>query len=154
MTTGKSHTTPQEGVVADTAERTVVALMRTGDVLFKACDAFFRPYGLTEAQYNILRILDGAGEPLAQRTLAQRLLVSRPNITSLIDKLEARGFVARTPCADRRVHMIALTEAGRAFVHETSMALQRLCASLMSPLSAAEQQYLCQCLGSLMSRYE
>lgn len=147
-------TPPRRGVTADAAERALVAVIRTGDACFKACDAFFRPYGLTEAQYNILRILDGAGEPLAQRTLAQRLLVSRPNITSLIDKLEARGFVVRTPCADRRVHMIHLTEAGQAFVADTYAALQCLCASLMSPLTEAEQQVLCRLLSALLSRYE
>ena len=62
---------------ATAAERVYVNVMRLGDGFQKQDDAFFRPYGLTSAQYNVLRIVEGAGEPLPQREIAARLLVSR-----------------------------------------------------------------------------
>jgi DNA-binding MarR family transcriptional regulator len=145
--TGYGKRTP---VVADAAEVALVTVIQAGDRLLKACDEFFRPFGLTDAQYNVLRILAGAKESLSQHELAKRLMVSRANITSLIDKLEARGLVERCACEDRRVKLIQLTERGLAFVEETFVDLQRLCAALLQPLSEAEQQQLRRLLSKLL----
>jgi DNA-binding MarR family transcriptional regulator len=136
-------------ITASEAERTLVAVIRVGDRLLKACGEFFRPLDMTVAQYNVLRILEGAGAPLSQCELANRLLVSRASITSVVDKLEGRGLVIRCPCEDRRVKMVHLTEKGLVFVEETFEALQSLCAVLMTPLSKTEQQELRQLLARL-----
>jgi MarR family transcriptional regulator, 2-MHQ and catechol-resistance regulon repressor len=125
-------------------------VIQAGDRVLKAFDAFFRPFGLTDAQYNVLRILEGAREPLPQQELAKRLLVSRANVTSLIDKLEAQGLVQRCACEDRRVKLIQLTEQGLAFVEETFAALQRVYAALMRPFSPTEQRELHRLLTKLL----
>jgi MarR family 2-MHQ and catechol resistance regulon transcriptional repressor len=137
-------------IITDATEVTLVTVIQVGDRLLKACDEFFRPFGLTDAQYNVLRILEGAKEALSQHQLAKRLMVSRANITNLIDKLEARGLVERCACEDRRVKLIQLTERGLAFVEETFVDLQQLCATLLHPLSATEQQQLRRLLGKLL----
>jgi DNA-binding MarR family transcriptional regulator len=146
---------PQEAstrtpVITNANEVVLVAVIQAGDRVLKAFDAFFRPFGLTDAQYNVLRILEGAREPLPQQDLAKRLLVSRANITSLVDKLEAQGLVQRCACEDRRVKLIQLTEQGLAFVEETFTALQRVCAALMRPFAPAEQRELHRMLTRLI----
>lgn len=64
-----------------------------------------RPFGLSPAQYNVLRILRGAGEQgLPCGEIANRMISRDPDITRLIDRMEQRGWVARTRSAqDRRV---------------------------------------------------
>ena len=145
--TGHGKRTP---VTTDATEVALVTVIQAGDRLLKACDEFFRPFGITDAQYNVLRILEGAKEPLSQQELARRLMVSRANVTSLIDKLEARGLVERCACEDRRVKLIELTERGLELVEETFADVQRLAAQLMQPLSEAEQQHLHQLLTKLL----
>lgn len=95
----------------------VVGMLRTHDVFQYRMAQFFREYGLTQPQYNVLRILRGAGEPLPSLTVADRLITKVPAITSLIDKLEKRGLVARHRCTrDRRVWYVSLTDDGTALL--------------------------------------
>ena len=58
--------------------------------------------GIGASQYNILRILRGAGEPLPIMTIRERMLDAQPSITRLIDRLVERGLVDREPCGDDR----------------------------------------------------
>lgn len=76
--------------------------------------AAVRDSGLTAAQYNVLRILRGAGpEGLACNAIAGRMITPDPDMTRLLDKLEARGFVVRARGqADRRVVSARITPAG------------------------------------------
>ncbi|MBO6632890.1 MAG: MarR family transcriptional regulator, partial [Psychroserpens sp.] len=69
---------------------------------------FFKAYGISPQQYNILRILNGAGEPLRVQTIKERMLERSPNATRLMDKLCAKGCIERLPSEnDRRVVKIA-----------------------------------------------
>jgi len=78
---------------------------------------------LTLPQYRVLGLLS-AGDKRAS-VLAQRLAVSRPTVTALVDSLVERGFVARQPSADdRRAITISLTDAGRAAIAHTGSALR------------------------------
>jgi DNA-binding MarR family transcriptional regulator len=68
--------------------------------------------GLTHGQIKVLLALD-PDEPLAMRALADRLHFDPSNLTSLIDKLEARGLLERRPDPiDRRVKSLVVTTAG------------------------------------------
>lgn len=133
---------PRCPVTLHEAEVTYIDLLRAGGILQKAFAGYHEAFGMTAPQYNILRILEGAKEPLAQQEIANRLVVSRSNVTGLIDKLEARGFVARHTNADRRVKMIHLTEAGLAFVEETFQSQLNVCLALLQPLDVEERQEL------------
>jgi MarR family 2-MHQ and catechol resistance regulon transcriptional repressor len=89
-------------------------IVRTAQVLAKHGQVFFQQYDLTEAQYNVLIVLKLEGRHLTQVELGERLVVSRANITALLDKLEKKGWVQRcTVDGDRRVFEIQLTDAGR-----------------------------------------
>jgi len=75
--------------------------------------ALFKPYGISPQQYNILRILNGAGEPLKVQVIKDRMIERAPNATRLMDKLCSKEFIERVPCPDdRRVVHIEITRQG------------------------------------------
>ena len=89
-------------------------LARTFDVLAgEMAVSVFKPAGLTPAQYNVLRILRGAGGALACGEIGGRMIAREPDMTRLIDRLEARRLVSRARDAgDRRVVSVRITPAG------------------------------------------
>ena len=134
---------------ASQAEVAQVAVMRAGARLIKEADSFYRFLGLTGGQYNILRILEGAGEPLSQQQIARRLLVSRANVTGLIDRLEEKGLLERCACPDRRVNLICLTAKGRDLLEKSFADVTERCARSMRRLAAPEQHELVRLLRKL-----
>jgi DNA-binding MarR family transcriptional regulator len=80
-------------------------IQRTAEMQLGQLTQLLRPFGLSPAQYNVLRILRGAGEQgLPCGEIANRMISRDPDITRLIDRMEQRGWVARTRSAqDRRV---------------------------------------------------
>ena len=74
---------------------------------------FFKDYGISPQQFNILRILRGAGEALNVKIIKDRMLERSPNATRLMDKLCAKEYIKRLPSEhDRRVVKIAITKQG------------------------------------------
>lgn len=88
-------------------------LARTVDRQQAGFARLFKTHGITGAQYNVLRILRGAVEPLPCQEIAGRMITQLPDITRLVDRLEEAGLVARsrTP-EDRRLVLTTITEAG------------------------------------------
>jgi DNA-binding MarR family transcriptional regulator len=88
-------------------------LARTWDVLSgEMAVSVFKPAGLTPAQYNVLRILRGAGGALACGEIGARMIAREPDMTRLLDRLETRGLVARSrEASDRRVVSVRITPA-------------------------------------------
>ena len=84
-------------------------------------NTFFKPFGISPQQFNILRILRGAGEPLKVQTIKERMLERAPNATRLMDKLCAKNLIQRIPCpTDRRVVHIAITDEGLKLLDDIS----------------------------------
>lgn len=84
---------------------------------------FFKPFGISPQQFNILRILKGAGEAIKVQTIKDRMIERAPNATRLMDKLCAKELIERIPCAeDRRVVHIAITNKGIALLAEIKKA--------------------------------
>ena len=74
---------------------------------------FFKPFGISPQQFNILRILRGAKKPLKVQTIKERMLERSPNATRLMDKLCAKNLIERIACPDaRRVVHINITNKG------------------------------------------
>ena len=72
---------------------------------------FFRTYGISPQQYNILRILRGAEEPIKVQVIKERMIDRAPNATRLMDKLCEKKLIERTRCnKDRRVVYIRINE--------------------------------------------
>jgi MarR family transcriptional regulator, 2-MHQ and catechol-resistance regulon repressor len=78
---------------------------------------FFKSFGISPQQFNILRILKGAGEPVNVQIIKDRMIERSPNATRLMDKLCAKGLIERIPSdIDRRVVKIAITKKGHALL--------------------------------------
>ncbi len=73
----------------------------------------FKPFGISPQQFNILRILKGAGKAIKVQEIKDRMIERAPNATRLMDKLCAKELIERIPCPDdRRVVHIAITDNG------------------------------------------
>ena len=76
-------------------------------------NTFFKPFGISPQQFNILRILRGAREAIKVQTIKERMIERAPNATRLMDKLCEKQLITRLPCPeDRRVVHIEITNDG------------------------------------------
>ncbi|MDD5072176.1 MAG: MarR family transcriptional regulator [Candidatus Omnitrophica bacterium] len=92
----------------------VLKLVRISEALVKAGDRFFSKYGVTTTQYDVLVILKYSEKRVTQSDLGGHRVVSRSNITGIIDRLEKLGLVKREGSADdRRVKYTAITQKGK-----------------------------------------
>ncbi|HUE69482.1 MAG TPA: MarR family transcriptional regulator [Pirellulaceae bacterium] len=89
-------------------------LWRTYDLLKRIEDRLFARWDLTAQQYNALRLLRGEHpETLPTLSLARRLVSPAPDITRMLDKLQARALVERRrPADNRRVVQVGISAAG------------------------------------------
>ena len=118
-------------------------IVRTADLLSRSFALTFKAHGLTQTQYNVLRILRGAGsEGLPSGEVASRMVTREPDITRLLDRMEERGWVhRRKDPEDRRVMRAYLTLAGRELVDRLDApvdALQEHCLGHMDDASLAQ----------------
>lgn len=93
--------------------KALLNVIYTANWITSAQNEFFKPFGISPQQYNILRILKGADEPIKVQTIKDRMLERSPNATRLMDKLCAKNLIERLPSEnDRRVVKIVITKAG------------------------------------------
>jgi DNA-binding MarR family transcriptional regulator len=95
-------------------EEAAISLMRTADLIRRLVGSVVDPHDITVQQYNVLRILRGAGEQgLPTLEIAERMIEQTPGITRLIDRLEEKKLVNRERChEDRRRVWCRITTAG------------------------------------------
>lgn len=95
-------------------EEAFLNLLRTANALSQGMATLLKPAELTPTQYNVLRILRGAGrEGLPSGEVGERMVTRDPDVTRLLDRLEKRGLVKRwRDEADRRVVRAGITRAG------------------------------------------
>ena len=93
--------------------RALLNIIYTANWINSKQNTFFKPFGISPQQYNILRILRGASEAIAVQTIKDRMLERAPNTTRLMDKLCSKKLIDRVPCpGDRRVVNIEITKDG------------------------------------------
>lgn len=117
-----------------------LAIARTEAALSDALEARLKGHGLSRAQYNVLRILRGAGsEGLCRNEIRDRLLSRMPDVTRLLDRMEEAGWLARERRADdRRQVATRLTPAGRALVDRLDPVIDAEHRARFAALSPAE----------------
>ncbi|TXE17314.1 winged helix-turn-helix transcriptional regulator [Psychroserpens burtonensis] len=97
--------------------KAMLNIIYTSNWITSCQNDFFKDFGISPQQYNILRILKGAGEPLNVQTIKDRMLERSPNATRLMDKLCAKNCIERLPSEhDRRVVKIVITNTGVALL--------------------------------------
>lgn len=118
-------------------------LLRTADQLQNRLGRLLRDYELTPSQYNVLRILRGAGEALPSLEIANRLIQVVPAITGLIDRLENVELVVRERCEqDRRIVRVAITKKGLELLRQIDRPLRELHKALLGHLTPAQLKNL------------
>lgn len=74
---------------------------------------FFKPFDLSPQQFNILRILRGAGKAIKVQEVKERMIEKAPNATRLMDKLCDKNLIERVRCEDdRRVVFVEINKKG------------------------------------------
>lgn len=131
-----------------TRDNRVIAWMRLARVytlIDRESASLLRRFDLSVAQFDVIAQV-GAREGRTQQELANALLVTKGNITQLLDRLEARGLIERRAEAGRRGKRIYLTEYGLELSQQAVPAQEALIASLVGRLPAEDQDDLNQIL--------
>lgn len=122
----------------------------------RGVDETLRPSGLTHPQYNVLRILAGAGAGgLPCGEIAARMISRDPDITRLLDRLEKSGLVRRGRAVDdRRVVRAFITTAGAAALRSLAKPMRDAIRGPLAPLGAAKLEQLSGLLEDLRIQME
>jgi DNA-binding MarR family transcriptional regulator len=112
---------------ASREQEAYLALLRTADALQSNLEAKLKEFGLTGTQYNVLRILRGAGpEGLPCSEVGERMITRDPDITRLLERLQKRGLVERSRGKrDRRVVCGKITAAGLKLLREMDRPVEK-----------------------------
>jgi DNA-binding MarR family transcriptional regulator len=91
-----------------------LSILRTASELSYAVDQFFRQFDITQSQYNVLRILRGAGaDGLCRNEISARMVTATPDMSRLLDRMEKTGWVTRKRAEDdRRQVFTHITKSG------------------------------------------
>lgn len=121
---------------ASPAEEAVLNIVRTAEVLRSAAAETLKPYGITGTQYNVLRILRGAGAnglPCGQ--IADRMVTQDSDITRLLDRLSTMGLIDRGRSEeDRRVVTTVLSAEGKKLLTKLDPVVKQLNQNLLGQL--------------------
>ena len=100
-------------------QKAIINIRFTSNFLGNVQQNSMNQYDLTMPQFNILRILRGAGEEINVNTVKDRMIEKSPNTTRLMDKLIDKGLIERIRCEkDRRVVFVKISENGLAILSE------------------------------------
>ncbi len=125
------------------AEQALIGVVRTADLFMRLSTGLLEAHGLTPQQYNVLRILRGAGGELPTLDVADRLIEQTPGITRLLDRLEAKGLVRRQRCPkDRRRHLCRITDEGTRLLDTLDVPVVQSAERCLKGLNRADQQAL------------
>ena len=135
-------------------QETVVALIRTADLFRRLVGDVVEPHGITVQQYNVLRILRGAGEKgLPTLEIAERMIEQTPGITRLIDRLEAKKLVGRERSStDRRCVYCRITRAGLDLLDRLDAPVQDAAGGSLDSLTKRELAQLVELLDRARER--
>ena len=100
-------------------EKMAVNIMFTNNWVNTHLKKFFGNYELTTKQYNILRILKGAGKPVTTAFIRERLLDRMSDVSRIVDRMNDKGLVAKSTCSsDKRLVDVALTTHSQELLKE------------------------------------
>lgn len=134
-------------------EEVFVGLLLVSDRLMQPWAAHLRETaGLSHVQYNVLRILRGAGKQgLTAGEVGERLITRSPDVTRLIDRLEKRGLVERSPDPhDRRAVRILITADGLDLLRQLDQNAHTCLSSVLGRVSTEELSALRATLESVL----
>ncbi len=95
-------------------QKVMVNIIYTANWMNEQLKAFFDKADITQQQFNILRILRGAGEPISTLQIRQRMLDKMSDTSRIVDRLVIKGLVKKTTCpTDKRLVDVSITSKGK-----------------------------------------
>ena len=122
----------------------MVSTLRAADRIRRHFHEIFALRGLSLQQFNVLRILRGAGEDgLPTLEVAERMIEKTPGVTRLLDRLEEKGWVSRERCSrDRRRVYCRITPSGLDLLRELDEPVEQADKACAAGLDRQEQKKL------------
>jgi len=135
-------------------ERVFLALMKTANALGQEAEQLTRSIGMTGTQYNVLRILRGAGpDGLACSGIGERMISRDPDMTRLLDRMEKGGLITRQRQKDdRRVVKTQITEEGLRLLKKLDQPMRELHKTQFLHMTSARVKILEDLLYALKNR--
>ncbi len=126
------------------ASKTIIEFKKTHEMLETVFDSYFQKFDISDSKFNLLVILYESSEKgLALSEIGDRMLVTKANITGLIDRLERQGFVKRIrDYADRRKIIAVITEKGKVFTENIINRYREWSDKMMATLDDSEKDQL------------
>ena len=133
-----------------------INICHTAERLFALLEQRTRTeFSLSNAAVMVLAIVEGSDEPITPTVIAQRAIITTASITSVLDTLERRQLVARTPHpSDRRKVVVELTASGRRIVERFLPTARAVEAAVMAALSPTERKQLLVLLAKVQANIE
>lgn len=130
----------QERPFATLEEEALLNTLRTSDQLSRAFHLRLKNFAITSTQYNVLRILRGAGcRGLTCSSIGARMIASVPDITRLLARLKSQGLIDQgRDEEDRRVVWTTITPAGLELLHRMDPMIRTLPGELLGQLTPEE----------------
>ena len=131
-----------------------VAFLRASDSLASEGDQLMKANAVTSAQYNVLRILRGAGpEGLPCNTIAERMISRDPDMTRLLDRMEKRALISRErQQEDRRVVKARISDEGLKLLKKMDVPIRELHKSQFAHMTSARLKTLMDLLTEVAAR--
>lgn len=125
-------------------EEAALNIDRTAAVIGHAFAESLKAYDITPTQYNVLRILRGAGkEGLCRNEVRDRLVAQVPDVTRLLDRLEQAGYIERERgTVDRRLVTTHITAAGLSLLRSLDAPVRAMHKEQLGHMSAAQLKML------------
>lgn len=136
-------------------QEAILGILSTADRLRRRLTDLLGPHGVTLQQYNVLRILRGAGENgLPTLEIAERMIERSPGITRLLDRLETKGFVRRERCPeDRRQMLCWITDSGTELLAELDEPMNSMEGRALFDMDRTDVERLIKLLDAVRAYY-
>jgi DNA-binding MarR family transcriptional regulator len=143
-----SRTKPPAAPLED---QTFVALLKAADSLASQGDQLMKANAVTSAQYNVLRILRGAGpDGLPCNAIGERMISRDPDMTRLLDRMEKRELITRErQKEDRRVVKARITDEGLKLLKKMDAPIRELHKNQFAHMTSARLKTLLELLSEV-----
>jgi DNA-binding MarR family transcriptional regulator len=131
-------------------QEALLNIMRTAAVLTHRHEQFFREQGITATQYNVLRIVAGAGsDGISQCDIAERLVTMNADVPRLLKRTEVAGLIERAANPDdKRILKVQLTMRGTEVLHHLAPLIAEYTQNLFPNLTQQQLQTLNELLDA------
>lgn len=145
---GRIQSEIKQGKPLSPEQEVLLTIERTADAFHRKIVEFLKPHGLSTTQYNVLRILRGAGKDgLPCGAIAERMVTRDPDITRLLDRMEKMGYIGRARGnVDRRVVRVTITASALKLLKDLDKPLQEFGIGLVRNLSKSQMEQLVELL--------